>query len=216
MLDPEHIIATGGLLLIAAIIFSESGLLFGFFLPGDTLLFAAGFFAAKGTLSLEWLIPVLIFGAIAGYQVGYIIGQKLGPRLFRKKDGLIFRQEYVERAEMFYEKHGGKATMLARFVPVVRTIAPVLAGVAKMPPRTFWTYNIAGAVIWITSVTLLGYKLGEHVHNIDKYILPAVIAATVLSFSPTVYHMLRDERIRSATGHKIKSTIKRITPAKRK
>lgn len=209
MLDPEQIIATGGLLLIAAIIFSESGLLIGFFLPGDTLLFAAGFFAAKGTLSLAWLIPTLIVAAILGYEAGYIIGQKLGPGLFKRKDGLIFRHEYVERAEIFYNKHGGKATMLARFVPVVRTISPVLAGVANMPKRIFWTYNIAGAIIWVTAVTLLGYKLGEHIHNIDKYLLPAVVAATVLSFSPTVYHVLKDEKIRSAMWHKIKTSLRR-------
>lgn len=208
MLNPETIIATGGLLLVAAIIFSESGLLIGFFLPGDTLLFAAGFFASQGAFSLSWLLVVLTLAAIAGYHAGYMIGYKLGPRLFKKKDGLIFRQEYVTRAEEFYADHGGKATMLARFVPVVRTIAPVLAGVAKMPLKVFWAYNILGAIIWVVGVTVLGYKLGERIHNIDQYILPAVIAATVLSFSPTVYHMVKDERIRKAIIKKIKKLLR--------
>src|SRR5690349_25046950 len=138
MLDPE-IIAAGGLLLIAAVIFSESGLLIGFFLPGDTLLFAAGFFASQGKLSLSLLLISTILAAIAGYYVGYRIGWHIGPRFF-KEDGLFLRQEYVVRAERFYEKHGGKATFFARFIPVVRTAAPILAGVSKMPVKIFWFY----------------------------------------------------------------------------
>ncbi len=208
MLDPAQIISTGGLLLITAIIFSESGLLVGFFLPGDTLLFAAGFFASQGKLSLPILLVCLITAAILGYYVGYKIGQHLGPRLF-KKDGLFFRHEYVERAEIFFNKHGGKATMFARFVPIVRTIAPVLAGVAKMPLKTFWLYNIIGGAIWVSAITLLGYKLGEHVHNIDQYILPVVLAATVFSFGPTLYHILSDQKIRAALIQKIKQPFRR-------
>jgi len=197
MLDPEHIIATGGLLLIIAIIFSESGLLLGFFLPGDTLLFAAGFFAAQGELSLAVLWLTLIPAAVLGYALGHRIGYKFGPRLF-KKEAAFLKHEYIERAEKFYATHGGKATMLARFVPVVRTIAPVLAGVAKMPQRTFWFYNIAGAVIWVIGVTVLGYLLGERIPNIDAYLLPIVIAATLLSFAPTIVHIIRDKTVRQA------------------
>lgn len=197
MLEPEHIIATGGLLLIIAIIFSESGLLLGFFLPGDTLLFAAGFFASQGKLSLALLFLTLIPAAILGYWLGYHIGRKFGPRLF-KKEAAFLKHEYIERAEQFYAKHGGKATMLARFVPVVRTIAPVLAGVAKMDKRTFWFYNIMGAVIWVTSVTILGYMLGERVPNIDKYLLPIVLCATLVSFAPTIVHIIRDKAVRQA------------------
>ncbi len=208
MLDPAHIIATGGLLLVSIIIFSESGLLVGLFLPGDTLLFAAGFFASQGKLSLPVLLICLSVAAILGYFVGYKIGEKLGPRLF-KKDSLFFRQEYVERAETFFNKHGGKAIMLARFVPIVRTVAPLLAGVAKMPLRTFWSYNIIGAVLWVISTTLLGYKLGEHVHNIDQYILPVILAATAFSFAPSVYHILHDTRIRTALIRKITSPFRR-------
>lgn len=209
MLDVESIVASGSLLLLAAIIFSECGLLIGFFLPGDTLLFAAGFFAAQGKLPLAWLLIVLTIAAILGYYVGYRIGRRIGPRLF-KKDGLFLRLEYVERAELFYEKHGGKATMLARFVPVIRTIAPISAGVAKMPRKTFWIYNIIGGVVWVAGLTMLGYKFGERVHNIDQYILPIVALATMISFSPTIYHILHDEKIRNAMVQKIRMSFRQL------
>lgn len=194
MFNVEHIIQSGGLLLIGLIVFAESGLLIGFFLPGDTLLFAAGFFAAQGKLSLFWLLAVLIIAAIVGDNVGYTIGKHTGKRIFKKKDGILFRQEYIERAEEFYESHGGKTIILARFIPIVRTFAPVVAGVGNMERRKFMFYNIIGAVTWCVSVTLLGYWLGSKIPSIDKYILPVILVATIFTFTPPLIHVWRDRR----------------------
>ena len=196
MLDVESIIQSGGLLLVALIVFAESGLLIGFFLPGDTLLFTAGFFAAQDKLPLLPLILVVIAAAVIGDNVGYQIGRRLGPRIFRKKDGILFRHEHIERAEKFYEKHGGKTIILARFVPVVRTFAPMVAGVGKMPQRRFAFFNVFGGVFWGGSVILLGYFLGSRIPNIDKCLMPIVVLAMVFTFAPTVYHILKDSRTR--------------------
>jgi len=196
VLDVESIIQSGGLLLVALIVFAESGLLIGFFLPGDTLLFTAGFFAAQDKLPLLPLILVVIAAAVIGDNVGYQIGRRLGPRIFRKKDGILFRHEHIERAEKFYEKHGGKTIILARFVPVVRTFAPMVAGVGKMPQRRFAFFNVFGGVFWGGSVILLGYFLGSRIPNIDKYLMPIVVLAMVFTFAPTVYHILKDSRTR--------------------
>ncbi len=197
MLDVTHLIESGGLLLIAGIIFAESGLLAGFFLPGDTLLFTAGFFAAQGKLPLVWLMIVVIVAAIAGYEVGYRIGGRFGKRLFNKKEGLIFRQEYLKRSQIFYEKHGGKTVMLSRFVPVVRTFAPIVAGIGDMPKRKFSFFNAAGAIVWTTSVILLGHWLGQRIPNIDKYLLPVIGIATLLTFGPTIVHLITDQKLRA-------------------
>lgn len=193
MLDVTHLIENGGLLLIGAIIFAESGLLVGFFLPGDTLLFTAGFFAAQGKIPLLWLLLVVILTAIAGYEAGYRIGKKFGKRLFNKKDGLLFRQEYLEKSEIFYEKHGGKTVMLSRFVPVVRTFAPIVAGIGNMEKTRFTIFNIGGAVVWGGSIVLLGNWLGSKVPNIDKYLLPVVGLAMLFTFSPMILHIVRDK-----------------------
>lgn len=169
-IDIEALIQSGGLLLVTLIIFAESGLLIGFFLPGDTLLFTAGFFAAQGKLPLGWLILCTTIAAIVGDNVGYTIGERTGPRIFRKKDGMFFRQDYIEKAEDFYERHGGKTIILARFVPVVRTFAPVVAGVGKMPRKRFFFYNVIGGVLWAAGVTLLGYWLGSKIPNIVRHL----------------------------------------------
>ncbi|HET7320315.1 MAG TPA: VTT domain-containing protein, partial [Candidatus Saccharimonadales bacterium] len=153
MFDVTHIVAAGGLLLVAAIIYSEVALMLGFFLPGDTLLLSVGIFAAQGKLPLAWSIAVIAAAAILGDNTSYHIGRKLGPRLFRKKDGIIFRHEYIERAERFYEKYGNKAALLAHWVPIVRTFAPLLAGVGKMRYRTFALYDAVGDVAWAIIVT---------------------------------------------------------------
>jgi len=194
MLDVTHLIESGGLLLIGFIVFAETGLLIGFFLPGDTLLFTAGFFAAQGKLPLLELLLVLLLAAIVGNEVGYEIGARTGKRIFRKKDGKFFREEYIEQAEKFYEKHGGKTIILARFVPIVRTFSSVVAGVGNMPRLRFLIYNIVGALLWVTSVTLLGYWLGSKIPNIDKYLLPAVLLASVFTFGPPLLHVWRDKR----------------------
>jgi membrane-associated protein len=199
MFSSTHIIESGGLLLIAFMIFAESGMLFGFFFPGDTLLFTAGFFAGIGKLPLLWLMLVVVIAAIAGDNTGYQIGKSLGPKLFKKKDGLIFRQSYVTLAEDFYEKHGGKTILLAQFVPVARTFVPLVAGVSHMPRKKFIVYNIVGVVIWGIGIILLGDWLGSKIPNIDKYLLPIVGLAMLISFGPMVYHLAKNilERKRS-------------------
>lgn len=199
MIDPHMFLEGAGLvscLLVGAIIFAESGLLIGFFLPGDTLLFPAGFFAAQGKLPLAGLLLAAFIGSVIGNEVGYIIGKKTGPRLFRKKDGLVFKQEYVKKAEAFYEKHGGKTIILARFLPIVRTFVPLIAGVSNMDRKKYFTYNVIGGGIWVTLIVMLGYWLGSKIPNIEHYMLPAVAVAMILSFGPTAVHLLREERLR--------------------
>ncbi|NBU33161.1 DedA family protein [bacterium] len=205
-IDPSHIIQAGGVLLVAFIVFAESGLLIGFFLPGDTLLFTAGFFASQGQLHLGWLLFAIVLAAIIGDNVGYTIGQKTGNKIFKKKDGIFFRQEYIVKAEEFYEKHGGKTITLARFLPIIRTFAPVVAGVGNMNRKKFMMFNIAGALLWGVSITLLGYYLGSKIPNIDKYLLPAVLIATVFTFAPPLIHVFKDaenrKKVYSATKQK--------------
>ncbi len=208
ILDPEAL-AAGGLIVIALIVFAESGLLIGFFFPGDTLLFAAGIFAAQGQFSLLHAVVVIIIAAILGGQTGYQIGKRAGPKLFRKKDGILFRHEYIEQAEKFYEKHGGKTIIIARFVPVVRTFAPVVAGIGKMDQLRFSIYNIVGSAIWAISVTVLGYYLGTKIHNIEAYILPVILAVTILTFGSPLVHIIKDPISRQKLMIDIKKLFRR-------
>lgn len=201
--NPESI-AQAGLWLIALIIFTESGLLVGFFLPGDTLLIAAGVLASQGALPIEWTIITIATAAIIGDNVGYTIGQYSGKRLFHKSDGILFRKEYVERSQEFYEKHGGKTIILARFIPIVRTFAPMVAGIGKMPRGRFFFYNVIGAVIWSTSVTLLGYWIGSKIPGIGDYLEYAIIGVVTLSFAPAIYHIAKDPKSRKMIVDKIK------------
>lgn len=195
-LDPVTIVQSGGVLLVGAIIFAESGLLIGFFLPGDTLLFSAGFFASQDKLPLVSLLVVVVVMAVLGDNVGYSIGRHSGHRIFRKKDGILFRQEYIQRAEKFYEEHGGKTITLARFIPIVRTFAPIVAGVGKMDRRKFLAYNFVGAAVWCVGVTMLGFFLGNKIPSIDKYLLPVVGLAMLVTFGGPIVHILREPEVR--------------------
>ena len=185
--------ATIGLFLI---IFAETGLLIGFFLPGDSLLFTAGILASQGNLNLAVIALGCFLAAVIGDQVGYTIGHRAGPALFRRPDSRIFKQKYVDRTKEFFEKHGPKTILLARFVPIVRTFAPVLAGVGEMNRRTFTTYNVVGGFIWGVGVTVAGYVLGEAIgaNNVDKYLLPIIAVIIVLSILPPVIEALRERR----------------------
>lgn len=182
-LEPETLIETFGTLGVLAIVFIESGLLVGFFLPGDSLLFTAGLLSASGTLPPIWVLLLTIpIAAIAGDQVGYAIGRRAGPAVFRRPDSRLFRYEHVERAEAFFERHGPPTIVLARFVPIVRTFAPVMAGVGRMRYRTFLAYNIVGGVLWGIGVTTLGYFLGQVdwiAANIE-YVLIAIVGLSVV------------------------------------
>jgi membrane-associated protein len=185
--------ATIGLFLI---IFAETGLLIGFFLPGDSLLFAAGILASQGNLNIAVIALGCFLAAVIGDQVGYTIGHRAGPALFRRPDSRIFKQKYVDRTKEFFEKHGPKTILLARFVPIVRTFAPVLAGVGDMNRRTFTTYNVVGGFIWAVGVTVAGYLLGEVIgaNSVDKYLLPIIAVIIVLSILPPVIEALRERR----------------------
>lgn len=207
MFDVEAILQSGGLLLVGLIIFAECGLLIGFFLPGDTLLFAAGFFAGQGKLPLGLLLATTIITSIVGYQTGYFIGEKAGPRVFNKKDGIWLRKEYADRTNAFMEKYGPVTILLARFIPVVRTFVSVIAGVGKMDKRTFLIYNILGGILWAGGVTLLGFWLGDVIPDIDKYLLPIVGLAILATFGASIFHIIRDEKIRK---HMIASIKRRL------
>ncbi len=185
------IIQTLGYLGVFGVIFAESGLLVGFMLPGDTLLFSAGLLAASGHFNLWVLIIGTSIAAILGDSVGYWIGKKAGPSLFRREESLFFKQEYLEKAKDFFAKHGVKTIVLARYVPIVRTFAPVVAGAAHMRYRTFLVFNIIGGVLWCTSLPLLGFYLGERIPSIDRYVLPVVGAIVVLSFVPMGIALLK-------------------------
>jgi membrane-associated protein len=193
-MNVDSIIQSGGILAIMAIIFAESGMMLGFFLPGDTLLLATGVFAAQGKLpvSLSLAIALIALAAILGDNTGYQIGKLSGKRLFHKKDGILFRQEYVERTETIYERYGVKIMSLAHFIPIVRTFAPVVAGIGKMPRGQFFIFDAIGDIAWAIIVTLLGYWFGSKIPNIDHYILPTILIVTVLSFGPVLWHLLAD------------------------
>ena len=184
--------ATVGLILI---IFAETGLLIGFFLPGDSLLFTGGILASQGNLNIAVIAIGCFLAAVIGDQVGYTIGHRAGPPLFRRPDSRIFKQRYVDRTKEFFDKHGPKTILLARFVPVVRTFAPVLAGVGEMDRRTFTTYNVVGGFVWAVGVTVAGYILGSAIgSDIDKYLLPIIAVIVVLSILPPLIEMRRERR----------------------
>ncbi len=197
MFDLDSLLKTVGNAGIFAIVFAESGLLVGFFLPGDSLLFTAGFLASQGFFNIYVLCAVIFVAAVVGDNVGYHFGRRVGPRVFKKEDSLVFSKENVERSRKFYEKHGGKTIILARFIPVVRTFAPVIAGVGKMEYKKFLAYNLIGGVIWGIGVTALGYILGNTIPDIDKYLIPVAILIIFISIAPALWHLLRDQEKRA-------------------
>lgn len=191
MFNVNDIITAGGLLLIALIIFAESGMFVGFFFPGDTLLLSAGVFAAAGKLDLALTIVVIAVAAIAGDNTGYHIGKRFGRRLFRKPDSLIFRQDYLHRAEAFYAKYGSKTMLVAHFVPIVRTFAPPVAGMSNMNYKQFVLFDAIGDIAWATIVTLVGYWFGRRIPNLDHYIMLVLAAVIVITLAPTFYHLIK-------------------------
>ncbi|MBI4094551.1 MAG: VTT domain-containing protein [Candidatus Liptonbacteria bacterium] len=176
---------------IFLIVFAESGVFLGFFLPGDSLLFTAGFLASQGLLDIRVLLVLTVLGAVLGDSFGYAFGRIVGPRIFRREDSFFFKREYIARTRAFYERHGGKAIIFARFFPVVRTFAPILAGVGAMRYATFLFYNIVGGALWAIGFTLLGFYLGNVIPNADAYILFIVAAIVCASFVPVLWHVAR-------------------------
>jgi membrane-associated protein len=203
-LDVNHIIQTGGLLAILAIIFAETGLLLGFFLPGDTLLIASGIFASQGKLPLIPLLILTPVAAILGYQVAYKIGEQAGPKLFHRNDGVFFRSEHITRTEDFIKMHGGKAILLARFVPVVRSVVALVAGIGKMAKNKFLFFNITGGIIWTTTVILAAYWLGHKIPDLDKYLIVLVVTAMVVTTGGGLIEVMRTKSRRAALKQALK------------
>jgi membrane-associated protein len=201
LFDPEglkELIRSGGPALICSIVFVETGLFVGFFLPGDSLLITAGIFAAAAaiplpSLLLKWLLPV-IFCAIVGDQLGYWIGRSTGPALYKREDSLFFRRSHLQRAHDFYEKYGGRAVILARFVPIVRTFCPPVAGAARMPYLRYLTFDIFGGIFWVGAMILGGYSLGRSVPNIGKYIHYVIAAVVLVSILPALIGVLKSRK----------------------
>ncbi|HTX15921.1 MAG TPA: VTT domain-containing protein [Candidatus Baltobacteraceae bacterium] len=181
--DVRGLIEWGGTFGVCLIIFVETGLFVGFFLPGDSLLVTAGVFAGAGQLKIAWLLSLVTLCAIAGDQLGYLIGWRAGASLYRREDSRFFKRKHLEEAHSFYEKYGGKTIVIARFVPIIRTFCPPVAGAAKMSYTRYLTYDICGGFLWVWGMVLVGYTLGRTVPNVDKkihYIIAAVIAVSLL------------------------------------
>lgn len=203
LVDAQQIIHEGGFYLIMFVIFAETGLFFGFFLPGDYLLFLAGLFVAthKIDTDITTMVIGLIVAAVAGNFVGYYFGYKTGPHLFKKEDSFFFKKKYIRMAEIYYNKQGSFALIMGRFVPIVRTFAPIIAGVVKLSLKRFTVYNILGAVLWISSLTLLGYFLGkEFEEQVNRYLALIIIGFMVITTVPLVWSFVKP---------KLKSTIKK-------
>ena len=194
--DPRLLVQAGGYIGLTAIIFSETGLLIGFFLPGDSLLVTAGLLSTQPQFGLNmWLLGVLLtLAAIIGNTVGYAIGWYTGPRLFTRDDSLLFRKKHLFQAHAFYEKHGGKTLVIARFMPIVRTFVPVVAGLAKMNFRLYTAYNVLGAVLWIWLMLFTGYFLGRFVPGIEHHITKVILAVIFLSLLPGIISWQRERR----------------------
>jgi membrane-associated protein len=196
--DVQTLVRVGGLAVITAVIFSETGLMVGFFLPGDSLLFTAGAIAAQGHLSIVLLNVCVIAAAILGDTVGYWIGRRAGPSLFKRPKSLLFNPDHLRRAHDFYERYGGKTIILARFVPIVRTFAPVVAGMGRMNYPRFVFFNVFGGILWVISMTLAGFFLGR-VAFVQRHFEAVVIAIIVVSVLPGIAAVLR-ERAKAKKG----------------
>ncbi len=196
MLDPILIIKTVGLMGIIFVIFAETGLFFGFFFPGDSLLFTAGILASQGVFNIYILLIFCTLAAVLGDSVGYWSGKKYGRRLFERDAGFFFKKQRIYDAEKFYEKYGKYTIIIARFVPVIRTFAPIVAGIGKMNYKTFISYNIFGGIFWVFSVTLIGYIFGGMVTNPDMYIIPIALLIIFISFIPIIIKIMRAKLIK--------------------
>src|SRR3989338_3849563 len=194
-LDLVKIIESIGYLGLFAVIFAESGLLVGFFLPGDSLLFTAGFLASQGFFNILLLVPVTFIAAVAGDSVGYAFGQKVGPKLFKREDSIFFHKKHLLRAKNFYDKHGGKTITIARFLPVVRTFAPIVAGIGDMNYRKFLFYNLLGAFLWAICIPFAGFFLGNAIPGVDKYLLPIIAVIIIASIIPSVLHIIKERKV---------------------
>lgn len=214
--DLVDIIVGLGILAILFVIFAESGLLIGFFLPGDSLLFTAGVLTHAGILdiNIHLFVALLFLAAVTGDSTGYAFGRRVGPKIFKRPDSFLFRQENIRHAEAFYEKHGGKTIIIARFIPIVRTFAPIVAGVGKMRYKTFLAYNLIGGLLWTAGITYLGYFLGVFFERIgieiDTVLYPIIALIILASILPPAIHIFKDKSRRDTTIKVIKIQLRRL------
>lgn len=198
MLNPMQMLndasAFSALIIIGLIIFAEAGLLIGVLLPGDALLIPAGLLAAEGKLSLAGILIVAWIGSVLGSETGYYIGKKVGKRIFRRRNSLLFRQEYLAKAHKFYGRHGGKTILIARFLPFIRTCAPLVAGATKMNHHTFMIFNVIGGGIWVAVTVLASFWLGSIIPNVGSYILPITAVILICALTPALYKLLRSQK----------------------
>lgn len=190
--DLVSLIETIGYIGVFGIVFAETGLFLGFFFPGDSLLFVAGFLASLHVFSLPALIGGIFMAGVLGNVFGYEFGRRVGPKIFSREDSLIFKKAHALKAQAFYDKHGPKTIVLARFMPIVRTFAPIVAGVANMRYRTFFIYNLIGSLLWTLGLVLMGYTLGS-VIDVDRYLLPIIVLIVIVSFLPGIISFLREK-----------------------
>jgi membrane-associated protein len=191
LFEPQVIISALGVIGVIAIIFAETGLFFGFFLPGDSLLFTAGFLASQGYISMAWLLFGAFVAAVLGDSVGYAFGKKIGPAIFTKDDSVFFNKKHIARAQYFYEEHGKKTIILARFIPIIRTFAPIVAGIGNMGYRTFILFNVIGGFVWTWGLLWAGYIFGSILPNPDRYILPVIIVIIIISAAPALREIFK-------------------------
>ncbi len=194
ILDPHAIIAALGVIGVIAIVFAETGLFFGFFFPGDSLLFTAGFLASQHHISFAALLVGAFVAAVLGDSVGYAFGKKVGPAIFTRDDSFFFDRKHIARAQHFYEKYGAKTIILARFIPVIRTFAPIAAGVGNMSYRVFISFNLIGGFVWTWAMLWLGYGFGSIIPDPDRYVIPAVAIIIVISALPAIREILKNRR----------------------
>lgn len=215
-LNVEYIVGSLGLIGVLTIVFAESGLLIGFFLPGDSLLFTAGFLISAGIFKINILLFVLLvfIAAVLGDSVGYTFGRRIGRKLFNRPNSVLFRQENMQHAEDFYTKYGSKTIIIARFIPIVRTFAPIVAGIGKMEYKTFIAYNLVGGLLWSAGITLLGFGLGHWFKSlgldIDTVILPVAAIIILISIAPALIHLLKDKKQRAAIWTATKLEVKKL------
>jgi membrane-associated protein len=205
MFSIESIVTSFGLLGLTAIIFAETGLFIGFFLPGDSLLFTAGILASQGYFNIALVCLAMFVAAVTGNCVGYLFGKHVGRRLFQKKDSLLFHRDHLDKAHAFYEKYGGKTIILARFLPIIRTFAPIVAGIADLAFPTFLLYSSIGGLIWAVGLPVAGFFLGKAIPNVDHYLLPLILLIILISLAPAIYEMVhtkekRDNLVKLVSG----------------
>lgn len=208
--DLVELIKNIGLLGVFGIVFAESGLLIGFFLPGDSLLFTAGFLASQGFINI-WVLTIGSFiAAVVGDSVGYSFGHKFGKRLFQRENSLLFHKDNLLKAKAFYEKHGGKTIILARFMPIIRTFAPIVAGMGDMQYKSFLLYNVMGGLLWTIGLSVAGFTLGSAIPDVDTYLIPIVVLIVLLSALPSAIHILKVPQHRRQLLVQVRQTLKKI------